>query len=167
LTPVVHVFNVQGGSAGKEFFVNLGATLTNLQMHGVTPTSLSTVKAYQCEFRERIDPTGRPNRAWPYPQTDAEAEQTLTDLSSRYTAIAEPWLALHGRWPESFAALVESEDALALHPADMLALARIAVVLHRTRRAEMLARAALEHCPPSAIGLRFDLEQLVSAARAA
>jgi Domain of unknown function (DUF4304) len=165
--PVVHVFNVQGGSAGNEFFVNLGATLTNLQMHGVTPTSACTLKEYQCVFRERVDPPAQPNRAWPYPHSDAEAEQTLNDLSTQYAAIAEPWLALHGKWPESFVDLVEAGDALEPPAAHMLVLARIALVLHRTQRAGLLGRAALERCPASASGLRFDLEQLVSAASAA
>ena len=165
--PVVHVFNIQGGSAGDEFFVNVGVTLTNLQMNGVTRTTVLTVKEHQCVFRKRIDPPTQPSRAWPYPHTDADAEQTITDLSSQYTAIAQPWLALHGRWPESFIALVETGEALELHPAHMLVLARIALVMHRNHRSELLGRAALERCPASASSLRFDLEQLVSAASAA
>ena len=165
--PVLHVFNVQGGSAGQEFFINLGATLTNLEMHGVTPDSTATAKEQSCAFRERIDPPGRPRMAWQYPMNDAAAERTLDAIAQQYANVGEPWFTQHGTWPESFIVLTTSEDILSIHPAHMRVLARIAMLLATRERADSLARAALERCPASASGLRHDLQQLLSATGAA
>lgn len=160
--PVLHVFNVQGGSSGREFFINLGATLTSLEMQGVTPASAGTAKEYACVFRQRIDPPGRPQMAWPYPMNEAEAEQTLNALVQQFAGVGEPWFARHGTWPESFVILTASDDALAIHPAHMHVLARIAMLLTNRERAALLARAALRRCPATASGLRHDLQQLLS-----
>lgn len=165
--PVLHVFNVQGGSAGQEFFINLGATLTSLEMQGVTPASAGTAKEYACVFRKRIDPPGRPRMAWPYPTNEAEAEQTLNALAQQYATVGEPWFSRHGTWPESFVTLTASEEALSIHPSHMHVLARIAMLLANRERAALLARAAIERCPASASGLRHDLQQLLSATSAA
>lgn len=165
--PVLHVFNVQGGSAGNGFFINLGATLSSLEMNGVTPATVATAKEYECVFRERIDPPALPGKAWPYPRNLHQTAETLETLAHRYATVGEPWFARYSTWPESFAALVGSGECLSVHPAHMFVLARIAVLLGNKQRAGVLGQAALECCPASASALRRDLEQLVSATRAA
>lgn len=165
--PVLHVFNVQGGSAGNEFFINLGATLTSLEINGVTPASAAKAKEHACVFRERIDAPVRPRMAWPYPISEAEVEQTLNAMVQQYELVGEPWFTGHGAWPESFVVLTAYEKSLSFHPAHLHVLARIAVLIANRERADLLARAALERCPASATGLRHDLHQLLSATSAA
>lgn len=165
--PVLHVFNLQGSAGGAAFYVNLGATLTSLGLHGVTPATASSAKAYSCAFQERLDPPGRPRMAWPCPTTDAEADHTLDALARQVVSVAEPWFARHGTWPDSFALLTASETALTLHPAHMHVLARVALLLNDRPRAAVLARAALARCPATASSLRDDLHQVLAATGAA
>jgi Domain of unknown function (DUF4304) len=165
--PVLHVFNIQGSGGGEEFFINLGASLTFLQMLGVDEGSAATAKEYQCVFRHRLNPTDTAGRGWSFGTSTDASSNILERLLAAWRAEGQSWFESYATYPEDFRRLVDSPAAFAPHPAHMLTLARIALHLGDRSKCHHIAREALSRTSESATVLKHELSTLVQVSGAA
>jgi hypothetical protein len=159
--PIVHVFNVQASSGGEACYLNLGAHLTFLPKPGGGETEAKTLKEYECVFRDRFDPPAGSGFGWSYANDEGNLNETISFVCDHWSIYAHAFFDRHSAFPDSFATLVDDVDASAVHPSELLTLARIAAHLYKTTRAETLARKALGRCPERATTLRQELNKLL------
>ncbi len=157
--PVLQVFNVQGSTDATSFFVNLGATLLPL-VPGPEPVA-SEVKEYQCIFRARLHPSDPPRQAWAYGETEDDAADVAARLHDAYRTRGRAWFDDHGGAPGSLRRRIEDPAAMALHPAHVLSMARIAEQIGDIDRCRQLASEGLRRAPERATGLVADFHRLL------
>jgi hypothetical protein len=165
--PVVHVFNVQGSVYGRVFFINLGATLTFLDVHGLNDATVKTARESQCILRHRLSSRGDPRREWQYGATATAAELEVDDVGAAWEVEGKKWFSQYTSYPEDFRTLIFAPTVLQSHPEQLLFLAKIAIHLDEQAKAHALLREALARCPEAAPGLRKDLVQLLGTLSAA
>ena len=159
--PVVHVFNVQGSSRGKECYLNLGAHLLFLPTAGDGQAIAKSLKEYECVFRGRFDPPAGLQFGWNYAQTREDMDETISFICDHWSIYGHEFFDRFAEYPQSFLKLVEEADETKKHPIDLLDLARIAVHLGETSRAVVLANEGLRRCPERATGLKKKLEEIL------
>jgi len=157
---VIHVFNVQGSSDATTCYLNLGAHLLFLPMPGGGQPDAEVLKEYQCVFRDRIDPpTGSPF-GWFYGNTIEELNEQIEYICDHWPIYGHAFFDQYSEYPQSFLALLNKVDATAVHPMELLTLARIAKHMSDHARSVAFAQEALNRCPERATGLRAELEQI-------
>ncbi len=158
---VVHVFNVQGSSGGETCYLNLGAHLTFLPMPGGGEPDAKTLKECECVFRDRFDPPAGSGFGWSYGHNQDELNETVAYIRDHWSIYAHPFFDRYSRFPDSFVRLVDDVDSSAVHPIELLTLARIAARVHKITRAQSLAQDALRRCPERATSLRAKLNEFI------
>ena len=161
--PVIHVFNIQGSTAGGRCYLNLGAHLDFLPSEGGGEVLPDKIEECQCAFRDRIDPPAGAY-GWDYldqPETIAERIQLVLE---EWRLQGGTFFDRYRSFPKSFESLLAKTDPQKVHPAEGRTFVRIALRLGDRKRARDFAQTALTKASERATILRSDLEHLLRAA---
>lgn len=159
--PLIHVFNVQGARGGDQCYLNLGAHLDFIPPEGGLPVTAQAMTESHCIFRDRIDPPTGPAFGWAYSADAAEAEETIAFILSEWARVGRAFFAQHARYPQSYEALLQREiDPETIHGRTALHLARIAMHLGQSERAQDLVQIGLARAPERATTLKAELAQV-------
>ena len=159
--PVIHVFNVQGASGGKQCYLNLGAHLDFLPTEGGGQVAPTEIEESHCVFRDRMDPPPGPAYGWAYGNSMAETEETVAFIVSEWSGPGRAFFARHGSYPQGFVQMLRETDPTAIHARTALHLARIAVHLGERSIAQALVDTGLAKAPERATSLKTDLEKVL------
>ncbi|WP_420137281.1 DUF4304 domain-containing protein [Sphingomonas sp.] len=165
--PVIHVFNVQGASAGGACYLNIGAHLSFLPPEGGGALDPPRIDEPSCVFRDRIEPPPGPEFGWSYCTSPEEAAESVEFIVSEWECVGRAFFARYASYPQSFETLIAEQDPQQVHPAKARTLARIAMELGRYERASAFIDAALPQTPERATLLKADLVALQNAVRSA
>jgi hypothetical protein len=167
--PRLDVVNVQGSVYGGQCCVNLGVHFTFLPTSVGDPvTDSARLKAYDCEFCDRLHGDGETDHWWPYGDSDAQARREVRDLVGLFERKGQAFFARFEPFPEVFEAITPEQVAagdVAGYPVPeetlwmILTLARIMRHLGRTERARAFAELGLRHAS-DVEEVRAELEQL-------
>ena len=146
--PLLHVFNLQGSSGGKGFYVNLGAHLEFLG-----GGDLNNVRESGCAFRCRMDPADNRALRWSYPGNEREAGPAINLLASAWTKSGQAFFTRYAAYPESFEQLLASAESSTMRPTEVLTYARISRQLGHQGRANKMVREALPRVSERATSL--------------
>jgi hypothetical protein len=159
--PVIHVFNVQGASGGKQCYLNLGAHLDFLPTEGGGQVAPTEIEESHCVFRDRMDPPPGPAFGWAYGSSMAETEETVAFIVSEWSGPGRAFFARYGSYPQGFLQMLRETDPTAIHARTALHLARIAVHLGERSIAQALVDTGLAKAPERATSLKADLEKVL------
>lgn len=158
--PVIHVFNVQGASGGKQCYLNLGAHLDVLPTEGGGQVAPLEIEESHCVFRDRLDPPASPADGWSYGRSIEEAEQTVDLIVREWAGPGRGFFARHGNYPQGFAQLLRDTDLAQIHARTALHLARIALHLGDRTMARTLVDTGLAKAPERATSLKAELDKV-------
>jgi hypothetical protein len=159
--PVIHVFNVQGASGGKQCYLNLGAHLDFLPTEGGGQVAPAEIEESHCVFRDRLDPPAGEAHGWAYGRSMEEAEETVEFIVSEWAGPGRAFFAKHGDYPQGFARMLRETDPAQIHARTALHLARIALHLGEHSIARTLIDTGLAKAPERATSLKADLERVL------
>ncbi|MBZ0112958.1 MAG: DUF4304 domain-containing protein [Thermoanaerobaculia bacterium] len=160
VSPVIHVFNVQGSQWGGGFYLNLGVHLEGLPTISGQPTNGKPTE-YDCLVRRRLEPPEDYGRgAWPYGASEDEATTVSEVVASQFQFVGESFFSRYTRYPDDFESMIEAATAEATGPPG-IPLIQLAFHLGKVQEANALIQTALEAAPPSATGFRARLEELL------
>ena len=141
--------------------MNLGAHLLFLPKPGGGIPDASTLKEYECAFRDRFDPPSGSAMGWSYGGNSDEMIEAVAYICGHWPIYGRVFFDRYKEYPKSFVSLLERTDAATVHPFELLALARIANHLCDADRCVSFAREALRRCPERATDLRARLEEII------
>lgn len=152
---LVFVLNFQGSLSGDSFYVNLGAQPTFIPAEG--DADLKTIKAYECLLQDRV------GEKWSWQLSGADFEKFVEVLQATQESFfgnaKTLKVAIAGARPEF---LLESFSYGHTSAGAVLHLARAAVALGYGAKAGELAQYGLELIGDRAIGLRYELEEILA-----
>jgi hypothetical protein len=166
---VIHVVNVQGSIYGGRCSINLALHFPFLPTAGGRPLGdPKKLKAYECEFRDRLHEAEESDHWWEYGGSEAGAEASTANLIELYRRRGRLFFQRFEPFPEVFERITPAEldsGDLSKLPTPMtlvhaaLTLARIMSHLGRPEQSRQFAEAGLRHLG-RAVGLKAELEQL-------
>ena len=89
---IINVVNVQGNKYGGSVAVNLGLHLSFLPapISGEPLADIEAIKAYDCEFTNRLAPGGRADHWWKYGTWLKQPARQVSHLTETYLEVGEP-----------------------------------------------------------------------------
>jgi len=155
--PLVHVFNIQGSSSGKGFYVNLGA---HLQFLG----SKQSAKTRECDcvFRDRIDPrANNPGKRWVYGDSEIESCAVIDELANEWNNSGRSFFDQFATYPDSFELLIQTTDTSEMNPFHIFTYAKIARQLGHAGVAEGMVCEAIPRVDERAKSLLGNLKSFL------
>ena len=99
---------------------------------------------------------------WAYGPDAASAEENVAFIVSEWARQGHAFFADHDAYPASCERLLRQTDPDDIHPARTLNLARIALHLGDTQRAQAFVRSGLARAPERATSLKEKLQALLA-----
>jgi len=157
--PLVHVFNVQGGSSGARCYINLGAHLSFLST-GSGDWQPEKLAEAECAFRDRIEPPPEQRVGWFYGASEEEADRNVSVLIAAWESQGRAFFASYAAYPGDFVRLVEGLAPDEVHPATCFTMARLALELGNKDKALALVDSGLARAKPQATSLVQSLSRM-------
>lgn len=164
--PLVHVFNVQGGSGGARCYINLGVHLSVLSDGNAGGWQPEKLTEAQCAFRDRIEPPPEQRAGWHYGASAEEAQRNVGALVAAWETQGRAFFAPYAAYPADFVRLVDELVPDEVHPATCLTMARLALALGDKGKALALLDSGLARAKPQATSLLASLSKMRDAAAA-
>jgi hypothetical protein len=141
---VIHVVNLQGSISTDGCYVNLGVHLSFIHTAGGGECSPTTIKEYECAFRQRLDPPKMTSPRWPYGANQVDAEAVVERMRAAWKAQGMAFFSRYGSYPDDFAHEVETAVTNPPHPGLALTYAQLAAHLGMATAAVAIAKQAID-----------------------